>query len=434
MTRLHFISLIVLALATVAIPCQAQRQVEDWPCWRGPRGDGASRETYKCPTKWNGMTGENIAWKAEVPGKGHSSPIVSRDRVFLTSCLEDRESRVLLAFDRPSGKQLWMTEVLKAPLEKKHDLNSFASSTPATDGELVYVTFLVPEFSSEKQPTPGEMVVAAYDFAGQQKWLVKPGRFASVHGFCSSPVIFENLLIVNGDHDGDSYIVALNKQTGEQAWKIPRENKTRSYVTPLVREIEGRTQMILSGSKMVASYDPRSGKEHWRMRGPTEQFVASVVYNGKYAFLTAGFPEYHILCIDPTGSGDVTDTHIVWRTQKACSYVPSPVICRHQVDGEQIDYFVIVSDGGIGSCYVANTGDLLWQKRLGSHYSASLLTAGGLVYCTSDEGITKVVRPGKELEVAAENPLGQHVYASAALSHGQLFIRGEKELFCIGKE
>jgi outer membrane protein assembly factor BamB len=423
-----------LLLGIFVTPAIAEPVAEEWPGWRGPRGDGTSRETLPIPTKWNGMTGENIAWKVAVPGKGHSSPVVYGNHVFLTSCLEDRESRVLLAFDRRSGKQLWMQEILKAPLEKKHDLNSFASSTPAIDGQRVYVTFLVPEFASTQERTPGEMVVAAYDFDGQQKWRVKPGRFASVHGFCSSPVIFEDLLIVNGDHDGDSYIVALNKETGEQVWKIPRENQTRSYVTPIIRDIDGRTQMVLSGSKMVTSYNPRSGEKYWHMRGPTEQFVASLVENDKYLFLTAGFPDYHILCIDPRGSGDVTDTHIVWRTQKACSYVPSPVICRHLEGDETIDYFVIVSDGGIGTCYLADTGKVLWQKRLGPHYSASLLTAGELVFCTADDGVTKVIRPGDELEVVAENPLGQNVYASAAKSRGQLFIRGEKELFCIGSE
>jgi outer membrane protein assembly factor BamB len=431
--------MITLARATflllTLIATSHAETIEQWPAWRGPRGDGTSRESVAAPTKWNGKTGEGVKWHVPVPGKGHSSPIVYGDHIFVTSCLEDRESRVLFACDRTSGKQLWQQEVVKAPLEKKHDLNSFASSTPATDGQLVYVTFLVPEFGSTTERTPGEMVVAAYDFQGQQKWLVRPGRFASVHGFCSSPVIFEDLLIVNGDHDGDSYIVALNRQTGEQVWKIPRENKTRSYVTPIVRDIGGRTQMILSGSKMVTSYDPRTGKLHWSMRGPTEQFVASVVENGKYLFLTAGFPDYHILCVDPTGSGDVTDTHIVWRTTKACSYVPSPIVCQTagKNGGEEVDYFLVVSDGGIATCFLADTGDVLWRERLGPHYSASLVTAGGLVYFTSDEGVTKVVRPGPKLDVVAENPLGQRVFASPAISHGHIFLRGEKELVCIGE-
>ena len=333
---------------------------------------------------------------------------------------------MLICFDRRTGDGLWQKEVVQAPLEKKHDLNSFASSTPATDGELVYVTFLVPEFSSKKERTPGEMLVAAYDFSGQQKWLVKPGRFASQHGFCSSPIIYEDLLIINGDHDGESYLVALNKKTGEQVWKVARANHTRSYVTPIIREIEGRTQMMLSGSKAVTSYNPRTGEQVWTMRGPTEQFVASLVYNGHYLFLTAGFPDLHILCIDPRGSGDVTDSHIVWRTQKSCSYVPSPIVVG--------DYFLVAADGGIATCFAAATGEVQWRERLGSHYSASLVTANGLVYFTADDGMTKVVRPGPKLEIVAENKLGQHVYASPAISQGQIILRGEQELFCVGTQ
>jgi len=426
---------VLLLLVGLSPFAAAQPVSEDWPCWRGPRGDGTSRETFDIPTKWNGLTGEGVVWKTPVPGNGHSSPIVSGSHVFLTSCLEDRESRVLIAFDRDSGKQLWMKEVVKAPLEKKHDLNSFASSTPATDGRLVYVTFLVPEFSSATERTPGDLVVAAYDYQGRQKWLVRPGKFASVHGFCSSPVLFENLVIVNGDHDGDSYLVALHKQTGEQVWKIPRENTTRSYVTPIIREIGGRTQMLLSGSKMVTSYDPRTGEQLWKIDGPTEQFVASLVYNDKYLFLTAGFPEHHILCIDPTGSGNVTDTHIVWRTTKACAYVPSPVICRiwDAAGPNDLDYLLVVADNGIGTCFLANSGEVQWRERLGPHYSASLLTAGNLVYFTSDEGVTKIIRPGPKLDVVAENPLGQRVYASPAKSRGRLYVRGENDLFCLGK-
>ncbi len=424
----------LLFVATVSTIAAAQPVSEEWPCWRGPRGDGTSLETVLIQQHWDGATGENIAWKSPIPGSGHSSPIVYGGSVFVTSCLEDRETRVLIAFDRFTGKQQWIQEVVKAPLEKKHGLNSFASSTPATDGERVYVSFLVPEFSSEQERTPGEMVVAAYTLDGKQEWVARPGKFASVHGFCSSPVVFEETLIVNGDHDGDSYIVALDRHTGKQVWKVARENKTRSYVTPIIREIGGRTQMLMSGSKATTSYDPRSGEQHWHLRGPTEQFVASLVYNGKYAFLTAGFPDYHILCIDPTGSGDVTESHIVWRTTKACSYVPSPVLCRTNNEaGEATDYLMLVADNGIGTCFAAETGEVQWRERLGPHYSASLISSGDLTFFISDEGVTKIIRPGKKLEVVAENKLGQRVFASPAVSRGQIFIRGEKDLFCIGK-
>jgi outer membrane protein assembly factor BamB len=384
---------------------------ENWPAWRGPRGDGTSQEPT-VPLHWSGE--DNIAWKAEVPGTGHASPIIWQDRIFVVSCLEEAKQRLLICFDRPSGRLVWKQIVLESPLEEKHHLNSFASSTPATDGQLVYVTFL----------DRNEMVVAAYDFSGQQKWLVRPGPFSSKHGYCSCPVLFEDKVIVNGDHDGDAYLVALDHATGKTLWKVDRENKTRSYSTPLVREIDGRTQMILSGSLCVASYDPHDGSRHWLVDGPTEQFVASMVYNGKLLFLTAGFPEYHILAIRPDGSGNVTDTHIAWRTQKGAGYVPSPIVER--------EFFLNVTDGGVASCFEAATGNRAWMERLGTHYSSSLVSAAGLVYFTSDEGNTTIVRPGAKLDIVAENKLGEYCYASPAISQGQIFFRGEKNLYCIG--
>lgn len=402
---------LLLFVAGCMLALTTDIHAENWPGWRGPRGDGTSEET-NVPVVWSDS--QNVAWKTPVPGKGHASPIVWNDRVFVVSCDEDKQERILLAFDRVSGKQLWQQVVLRSPLEDKHQLNSFASSTPATDGKLVYVTFL----------DRSQMVVAAYDFRGKQRWLVRPGGFSSKHGYCSCPVLFEDKVIVNGDHDGDAYLVALDRATGKTLWRVDRENKTRSYSTPLVREIDGRTQMVLSGSKCVASYDPRDGSRHWIIDGPTEQFVASVVFNGKLFFLTAGFPEYHLLAVRPDGSGNVTDTHIAWRTTKGAGYVPSPIVVG--------DYFLVVTDGGVASCFLAATGERQWMQRIGTHYSSSLVTAGGLVYFTSDEGNTKVVRPGPALDIVAENKLGEYCYASPAISHGQILFRGEQHLIAIG--
>jgi len=269
------------------------------------------------------------------------------------------------------------------------------------------------------------MVVAAYDFNGKQQWTVRPGAFSSVHGYCSCPVLFKDMVIVNGDHDGDSYIVALDRHSGSTLWKVPRENKTRSYSTPIIREIGGRTQMILGGSKCVASYDPNNGSRHWMIAGPTEQFVASMVFNGKLLFLTAGFPELHLLALRPDASGVVSDADIAWRTKKGASYVPSPIAAG--------DYFLVVSDGGVASCFEAESGDRVWMERLGTHFSASLVTAGGLVYFLADDGKMTVVRPGAKLEIVAENSLGEATYASPAISHGQIYLRGEKHLYAIGK-
>ncbi len=387
-------------------------RAENWPCWRGPRGDGTSRETG-IPVRWSAT--ENIRWKVPVPGIGHASPIVWEDRIFLVSCLEEKEQRVLLCYDRPSGKLLWRRVVLVAPLERKHRLNSYASSTPATDGHLVYVTFLDRD----------RMFVAAYDFQGNKHWEVRPGVFHSRHGFCSCPVLYQDLVIVNGDHDGDSYIVALDRRTGRTVWKVPREFKTRSYVTPIIRRLAGRTQMILSGSKCVASYDPATGRLWWIVHGPTEQFVASMVDNGRLVFLTAGYPERHILAIRPDGTGNVTDTHIVWRTRQGAGYVPSPVVVG--------EHLYVVSDQGVATCFEAETGRVRWRKRLGVRFSASPVVVEGRIYFQADDGTTTVVQAGPKFRRLAVNRLGEYTYASAAVSQGNFFIRGEKHLWCIGK-
>src|SRR4029079_11367741 len=228
--------------------------------------------------------GENVVWKVPLVGSGHACPVIWDERVFIVACNEATQERTLSCLDRATGKTLWQKTVFRGPLESKHALNSFASSTPATDGKLIFVSFLeaedrtipAPNVGTPRNITPGKMVVAAYDLDGNQKWLVKPGPFISAHGYCASPVLFENLVIVNGDHDGDSYLVALDKQTGKTAWKLDREHKIRRFATPLIREIDGRTQMVLSGSKHILSVSPRNGSQHWVVQGPKEQFVASI--------------------------------------------------------------------------------------------------------------------------------------------------------------
>ncbi|HEX5445102.1 MAG TPA: PQQ-binding-like beta-propeller repeat protein [Pirellulales bacterium] len=410
----------LFGLALFLLGAAGPARAENWPGWRGPRGDGTSEE-QNIPTHWDGTTGDNIAWKVEVPGTGHASPVVWEDRILLASCLEEKQDRILLCLDRRTGETLWRKSVLQSPLEKKHHLNSYASSTPATDGRQIYVTFL--EASQAGAAGGARMAVAAYDFSGNQQWLVRPGPFSSVHGYCSCPVLFEDKVIVNGDHDGEAYLVALDRRTGKTLWKVPRENKTRSYSTPIIRTIDGRCQMILSGSKSVASYDPHDGSRHWIIDGPTEQFVASVVYNGGLVFLTAGFPEHHILAIRPDGHGNVTETHIAWRSTENTSYVPSPIAVG--------DYFLVVSDEGIASCY-RSYGQRVWKKRLGPHFSASLTAAAGLVYFLSGEGVTTIVRPDDQYQQLAKNALGEACYASPAISQGQIFLRGEKHLYAIG--
>ena len=402
---------------------------EDWPGWRGPRGDGSSRDNP--PLSWDGTTGKNIRWRVPIPGEGHASPIVSGDRVYVVTCLPETLDRVLICLDRNDGSTIWSKAVIKAPLESKHRLNSHASSTPATDGEHIFVTFLHPEdrlieapnVGNKRKITPGTMVTACYDRDGREVWKVTPGDFVSAHGFCSCPVLFEDLVILNGDHDGDSYVLALDKKTGKTVWTTPRKHKTRSYVTPLIREIDGKPQMVFSGSKRIVSLDPRTGKTNWLIEGPTEQFVASMVYDGKKFYMAAGFPTYHVMGIDPTGRGDVTKSHVAWHSTKATCYVPSPVV---------VDRFLYVADDrGTANCFDTETGERIWKERLGKHYSSSLLSTNKHVFFVADEGVTTIIEAGEQFKVVAKNPLGEYTFASPALSDGQLFIRGEKHLFCI---
>ena len=404
---------------------------EDWPGWRGPRGDGSSLEK-NVVSEWDGATGKNVAWKSPVPGVGHSSPIVVGDRVFLQTCVPETLERVLLCYDRATGKPLWQKTVVKSLLETKHGLNSYASSTPASDGTTVYATFLETDgetghghqrLGPPAGSIPGRMVVAAYDLEGKQKWIVRPGGFISVHGFCTNPVLYKDLVIVNGDHDGDSYIAALKKSDGDTVWKIDRKHKTRSYVTPIIREAAGKTQMVLSGSKCVVSLDPLSGKTIWSVDGPTEQFVASMLFDGERFILAAGFPTYHVMAIRPDGTGNVTKTHIAWHAENAKCYVPSPVLAGK--------YVLVADDRGTANCFDSATGERLWQERMGVHYSPSLVSVDGRGWFLDDDGVMKLVEPGPKLKVVAENKLGEPCYASPAISNGQVFIRAEKHLYCL---
>ncbi|MDA8633503.1 PQQ-binding-like beta-propeller repeat protein [Verrucomicrobiales bacterium] len=404
-----FLSLILFLIVAAA------KADENWPGWRGPRGDGTVRGAPNLPVDFD--IAKDTVWKTKIPGVGHASPVIWEDRIFLVSADEESQARSLMCFDRISGEIKWSKGVLQSPFEDIHRLNSRASSTPVTDGERIFVSFLDGE----------KMFVAAYDLEGNQLWQQRPGAFSSKHGYCSCPVLWKNMVIVNGDHDGEAYIVALDQKSGETIWKTERPNKLRSYCTPIIREIDGRTQLILSGSESVASYDPENGTQHWVIDGPTEQFVASLVYNEdlNLLFMTCGFPQKHMFAIRPDGSGNVTKTHVVWRDTAGASYVPSPIAIG--------DYFLVVADNGVASCFVAETGERHWRERLPGGHSASIIAANGLAYFISDEGIVSVLKPGPEFKVIAQSEVGENVYASPAVYGDQFFIRGEEHLFCIGK-
>jgi outer membrane protein assembly factor BamB len=237
-------------------------------------------------------------------------------------------------------------------------------------------------------------------------------------------VLYKDLVILNGDQDALAYIVALDKTTGAERWRADRPNRTRSYCTPLIIEAAGRMQLVLSGSKCVASYDPDTGKQWWIVDGPTEQFVASLVFTDGVVFVTGGFPELHLLGIRPDGDGNVTHTHVLWHETRGASYVPSPIAHGHE--------FYVVSDSGTASCLEARTGKRLWMARLGRHHSASPVSAGDFLYFLDDAGEMFVLKAGPKFEVVSRNKLGEECRASPAISQGQIFIRTLNHLYCIG--
>lgn len=399
-------ALAVLALAGIA-------RAQDWPAWRGPKGDGISAETG-FPLRWSAT--EGVLWKVPVPGWGHSSPVLAGDRLFLTTYVEGTDERKLVCLDARDGRLLWERTVLVAPKERKHRLNSYASSTPATDGRYVFTAFL----------DRTDFTVFCYDLEGNLVWKRVPGRFYSPHGFCSSPALYKDLVIFNGDQDADAWIVALEKATGRERWRADRPNKTRSYVPPVVIEAAGRMQLVLSGSKCVASYDPETGRLLWIVDGPTEQYVASLVYADGVLFVTGGYPDRYLTGIRPDGEGNVTRTHVVWQHEReGVSYVPSPVAWESR--------FFVVSDDGLASALEAKTGRRLWKERLGPHHSASPVAAGGYLYFTDDRGTTHVLKTGPTFERVARNELGEECYASPALSRGRIFLRTARHLWCLGE-
>lgn len=388
---------------------------EDWPVWRGPRSDGTVADTGY-PLTWSAT--ENVRWKAELPGTGHSSPVVSRGKVFVTGCVEAEKKRVLYCLDRATGKLLWEKVAVVSELEKKHNENSWASSTPAADGERVYVTFW-------DKP---HLRAYCYDYAGNLVWEKTPGEFHSVHGFGCAVTLHKDLLIVNADQDApkglSAYLVALDRKTGEERWRADRPNRLRSYCPPVVVEVGGRKQLVLTGSKCVASYDPDTGKQLWLVDGPTEQFVSSVVLHDGVLLLTAGFPTHWVMAIDPAGSGNVTKTHVLWSKKGEGGYVPSPVAAGGML--------FLVDDKGVASCWDVKTGKQHWKERLGGKgHHASAVAADGRVYFVSDEGVTYVVKAAAEYEVVAKNALGERVFASPAFSDGEVFVRGARHLWCL---
>ena len=387
---------------------------EDWPQFRGPGGEGHSTEK-DLPLEWS--ESQNILWKTPVAGRGWSSPVVSGGRVWLTTAVDRQGTGSLrvMAYDVQSGKELVNVEVFSVrDAQLKNIKNSLASPTPIVEGDRVYVHF-------------GSDGTAALTTEGKIVWKTVLS-YESMHGNGGSPALYRDLLIVSCDGSDEAYVVALDKSTGKVRWKTQRRQPyDQAYTTPLVIQVNGRDQLISIGAFRAGAYDPLTGKEIWRVRyGDGFSNVPRPVFSHGLVFIGTGFQEPSMLAVRPTGTGDVTNTHIAYTIDRGAPFTPSPIVVG--------DEFYMVSDIGVASCLDVATGKIHWQQRVPGNYSASPVFADGRIYFLSEEGVATVIAPGKEFKRLAVNTLDGTTFASIAVSQGTLFIRSDTHLYRIGKK
>lgn len=396
----------LLTLATV-LPAPGSEQ--NWPRFRGPSGQGETR-ARNLPIKWD-KSGENIVWRARIPGHGNSSPIVWDQTVFITSANEGGFERQVHALNRKTGKIIWSETVpAKSPEKGVRDKNGFASSTPATDGERV-VAFL------------GSCGLVCYDFSGQLLWTYDKFKVETGHGAGSSPLIYKDLVILAQDQNkADSIFIAVDKRTGELRWQQTRP-KAMTWSSPIVVHSGDRDELIVAGGKTVVGYNPLDGESYWTLTGTTVEVVPTVVV-GPHLIISASGRNGPTIGFRPGGAGDVSATHLAWRTVRGGPHVPSPVLVGNRL--------FVVNDTGIATCLNSETGELIWQNRIEDSFSASPIVSNGLIYFPSETGVTYVLRAADEFEIVSQNDLGDPILASPAVVGDQMLIRTKEDLFFIG--
>ena len=401
----------IVAIAMVALSVEAFS--EDWPMWRGPRGDGIGHGD-ELPLTWSPT--ENIRWKVAIPGNGRSSPIVCRDSVFVTTMVPDSLSRQLVRIDRESGEIVWNVEVHRGPIEKQHRQNTSASSTPATDGKRIYCAFVDDE----------KMVVSAVDWDGKTVWSISPGNFFALHGFAASPVLCGNGVLVNGQQDGGAFVVLLDGATGKEEWRYKPDTDLRSFSTPVLATIQGSQQIILTGAKQTVGLEPETGERIWWVDGPTEKFVCTPSIGLGHIFSFGGSPSERAFAIRQGGRGDLTKTNIVWTKERSMPYVPTPLLMGQ--------YLHVMNDVGIYSCVEPVSGAVLKTLRKGGNTYSSPVGIGERIYFFDDTGLCTVIRNSPEYEVLAKNSLEELVQTSPAISNAAMYIRGERHVWKIAGE
>jgi len=449
MERLRvFLGFTAVCLLPMAVGAQGGDDRFQWPSFRGPLATGVA-DGQNPPTVWDAETGHNVLWKTRVPGLGHSSPVIWDDRIFVTTAVSDdpdpvfrygpdgrmdrrsdreRNTWFVYAIDRQGGDVLWVREaVAEAPEIQRHPKNSYASATPATDGKHVAVLIAT-----------GNLFL--YDFDGALLWEVDLGPLDSgasyddtyQWGAASSPIIWENLVIVQADQQEGSFIAAFDVASGEEVWRTERD-LISAFSTPTVHAGPERTELITNGAGTMFGYDPATGAELWRLSGSSNNTTPTPVVDGGLIYLTSGYRIRPIFAIRTGATGDIslaegTDSndHVAWSSPRDGPYMASPLVYQ--------GYLYVVATNGVLTVFDATTGERAFRRRIGQRggaYTASPIAADGRVYLTSEDGDVFVIRAGPEYEELAMNSMDEVCLATPAISEGQLIIRTTNHLVAL---
>lgn len=401
----------------LALPASLSANPNDWPTWRGTDHTGHTNPDQDLPLKFS--KSENVRWVATIPGKGHGSPIVVGEQIFLATADEKAKTQSLLCYNRKTGKQVWAKEIHKGNFPKKiNNKATHASSTPACDGERVFINFM----------NDGAVHTTALNLEGKILWQTEVTKYVVHQGFGSSPAVYKNLLIVSADNKTGGAICGLNRETGKIIWKTDRPKKP-NYVSPVIYKIGGRDQLILMGCDLITSLDPNDGKKLWEFKGATTECVSSIVTDGTHVFTSGGYPKNHISAVKADGSGEV-----VWKNISRV-YVPSMLV----KDG----YLYAVMDAGIAMCWKSATGEKMWKSKLGGAFSASPVLVGDDIHAINENGRYFVFKADpREFKLIAKNQLGEQAFATPTICGGHIYSRVVEDendqrvekLYCLGKQ
>jgi len=429
-------------------PSQETTEQFPWPSFRGPSASGIA-DGQNPPVAWDTGAGYNVAWSTPIPGLGHSSPVIWGDRIFLTTAVSEnpdpvfrygtdgrqdrrsdraRNAWYVYAIDRHTGEVLWERETISAnPSVQRHPKNSYATATPATDGD--HVVALV---------ATGNLF--CFDFDGEQLWEVDLGPLdagasyddAYQWGAASSPIIWEDLVIVQADQQEGSFLAAFDIESGDEVWRAARD-VISSFSTPTIHTGATRTELVTNGAGTMHGYDPRTGEELWRMSGSSLNTTPTPVSDNGLIYVTSGYRTRPIFAIRAGAAGDISlaagesaNEHVAWSSPRDGPYIASPLVYR--------GYLYVVSANGVLTVFDADTGAPAYKRRIGDRggaYSASPIAADGRIYLTSEDGDIFVVRAGPEYELLAINRMGEVCLATPAISAGQMFIRTTQRLVAV---